>query len=153
MGREVQHAFWHYWQPGKHVEIPVSDPEYLDYNAYCLQASKRGSEHRLLLLRLAMDAMPIRGLYNQTEQALAWTDVESLMEALGRSRRTVQRLTHDLEKWGDLTVTPCNGKCLDATFNHHGTNHYRLPLPEGAEPWARKERWHTRKSRSRSNKK
>lgn len=149
MSWEVEHAYWHFWQPGQRVDIRETDTGYPEYRKYQGRARRANSTHRLLLLRLAMDAHPVRALYGESEQAFAWTAIETLMEALNCSRRTVQRLTHELEQWGDLDVISCSGRCLEVLHDHHGTNHYLLPLPTGAQPWGRKERRHLAKTRKR----
>lgn len=135
MSWEVEHAYWHYWEPGKHCA--VAPEERAAYERYTAKAGRRNSEHRLLLLALALDAYPIDH-NTDCEVALCWPLVDDLAGRLRRSVRTVQRLLRELATWNELEITSCDGHCRTRTGRHFGTSHYYLPLPVGAQPWGRR---------------
>lgn len=135
MSREVLHAYWHFWQPGKQVDEAYQE---LDaFKKYLRKASKHGNDYRQLLLALAFDA---NALYQNEdcETAFCWTEQETLAQRIQRSSRTVQRLLEELVRWGELEVTACDGRCRTKVSRHRGTRHYYLFLPPGAQAWGRR---------------
>lgn len=138
MSYEVSHAYWHFWQPG--LNATVSTEDWPAYGAYLAKARKRGSDYRMLLLALALDANAIEDVFGQSETAMCYTAIDTIAERVQRSRRFVQYALATLEKWGELEVQPCDGRCGYAGRGrkHGGTHHYYLPLPAGAELWGRK---------------